>query len=323
MPKIKLDHMTAMTLHCQPGKKKTDYYDEAVTGFVLECRSTGGRTYYLRYEDAAGRQKQHKIGRYEDVTFAAAKKAAQKLRSEVVMGGDPGAAKAAVKAIPLYAELAKMHLADAELHQRSYSTTEMYVRRHILPKWGKVRLADIDGRAVAQWLAAKRDEGLAPATVVKIKAIFGRSFELGLRWGVAGCDKNPVRGVPSKPLNNARERFLTAEEASRLRAAVAASKNPQLQHILNWLLYTGCRLRECLDARWEHVNAETRNWHVPLAKNGHSRNTPMSSAALDVLGSVPRFNDCPWIFPNPETASRSSRSSTRGKPRGTQPACQV
>lgn len=159
MPKIKLSHVAAMTARCQSGKKKTDYYDEAITGFVLECRSTGGRTYYLRYEDAAGRQKQHKIGRYEDITFAVAKKMAEKLRSDVVQGGDPGAAKAAVKAIPLYSELAKMHLADAELHQRSYSTTEMYIRRHILPKWGKVRLTDINGRAVAQGVAPRLQSG--------------------------------------------------------------------------------------------------------------------------------------------------------------------
>jgi integrase len=301
VPKIKLDHITAMTLQCLPNKKKTDYYDEAVTGFVLECRSTGGRTYYLRYEDAAGRQKQHKIGRYEDVTFAAAKKAAQKLRSQVVMGGDPGAAKAAVKAIPLYSELAKMHLADAELHQRSYSTTEMYVRRHILPKWGKVRLTEMNGRAIAQWLAVKADEGLAPATVVKIKAILGRSFELGLRWGVPGCDKNPVRGVQSKPLNNARERFLSAEEATRLRTAAASSKNTQLPMIIDLLLYTGCRVRELLDARWENVDLDRRVWFIPTSKTGKSRHVPLSKAAVDVVGLLPRFADCPWLVPNPDT----------------------
>ena len=82
---------------------------------------------------------------------------------------------------------------------------------------------------------------------------------------------------------------------------MAASKNTQLQFIVDWLLYTGCRLRECLDARWEHVNVDTRNWHVPVTKNGHSRNLPISSAALNVLASVPRFKDCPWIFANPET----------------------
>ena len=87
MPKAKLDAAFASTAQCPPGKAKVDFYDDTVTGFVLECRSGGGRTWYLRYQDAAGRQKQFKIGRYEDVTAAAARKRAIQLRSEVVMGG--------------------------------------------------------------------------------------------------------------------------------------------------------------------------------------------------------------------------------------------
>lgn len=102
MPKAKLDHAFASTAQCEPGRKKTDYYDTTVTGFVLECRVSGGRTYYLRYEDPAGRQKQFKIGRFEDISFSEARKAAQRLRSQVVLGGDPGAKKAEAKAVPLY-----------------------------------------------------------------------------------------------------------------------------------------------------------------------------------------------------------------------------
>ena len=90
MPKANLTQAFVANAGCEVGKKKTDWYDTTVTGFVLECRCTGGKTYYLRYEDQGGRQKQHKIGGYQDVTFAAAKKKAQQLRSEVVMGGDPG-----------------------------------------------------------------------------------------------------------------------------------------------------------------------------------------------------------------------------------------
>jgi hypothetical protein len=110
MPKAKLDHMFAATAECEPGKKKTDWWDTTITGFVLECRSTGGRTYYLRYEDVGGRARQHKIGRYEDISFATARKEAQRLRSEVVLGVDPAAKKAKAKSIPLYSELAQMHL---------------------------------------------------------------------------------------------------------------------------------------------------------------------------------------------------------------------
>lgn len=139
MPKLKLSAASAAAAVCEPGRKKTDYYDETITGFVLECRASGGRTYYLRY-DQAGRQKQHKIGRFEDISFAAAAKVAQRLRSQVVLGEDPAARKAEARAIPLYRDLAAQHLADAKLHQRSYSTTEMYIRRHILPRWGRSRL---------------------------------------------------------------------------------------------------------------------------------------------------------------------------------------
>lgn len=301
MPKAKLDNAFVMTARCEPGKRKTDYYDDGgVTGLVLECRASGGKTFYLRY-DQDGRQKQIKLAAFGDAPFAQIRKKAEKLRAEVALGGDPAAKKAEARAVPLYAELAAQHLADAKLHQKSYVTTKGYMEKHVLPRWSRVRVTDIDIRAVAQWLAEKRAEGLAPATVEKIRVIMGRSFELGQRWGIPGCTTNPTRGVPRKPLNNARERFLTAEEAERLRAAAALSKNTQLPHIIDLLLYTGARVRELLDARWEHVHVDRRTWLIPTSKTGKARHVPLSKAALDVIASLPRFKDCPYLIPNPET----------------------
>ena len=40
-----------------------------------------------------------------------------------------------------------------------------------------------------------------------------------------GVVKNPVKGIPRKPINNARDRYLNAAEAKRLMAAVEASLN--------------------------------------------------------------------------------------------------
>ena len=301
MPRLKLDHLSVSTAQCPPGKAKLDLYDTIVTGFVLEVRSTGGKTYYLRYADAAGRQRQFKIGKVDDLTFAAAKKRAQQLRAEVVGGGDPGAARAEAKAVPLYRELAAMHLADAKLHLKSYSTMEACMRKHILPKWGKVPINEITPRGVSLWLAERRAAGSAPATVEKMRVILGRSFVLGARWEIMGADKNPTRGVARKPLNNARERFLSAEEAARLKEAAAGSNNPQLLHIVSLLLLTGCRVRELLDARWENVDVVRRSWLIPTSKTGKPRHVPLSSSALAVIADLPRFKGCPWLVPNPET----------------------
>lgn len=300
MPMAKLDNAFVMAARCEPGKRKTDFYSDEVKGWVCEVRPSGGKTFYLRY-DHNGRQKQIKLAAFGDAPLAQIRKRAEKLRAEVALGGDPAAKKAEARAVPLYGELAAQHLADAKLHQKSYATTKGYMEKHVLPRWSRVRVTDIDSRAVAQWLADKRAEGLAPATVEKIRVIMGRSFELGQRWGLPGCTNNPTRGVPRKPLNNARERFLTAEEAERLRAAAALSKNTQLPHIVDLLLYTGARVRELLDARWEHVHVDRRTWLIPTSKTGKARHVPLSRAALDVIAALPRFKDCPHLIPNPNT----------------------
>lgn len=300
MPKAHLTQAFVANAGCEVGKKKTDWYDTIVTGFVLECRCTGGKTYYLRYQDQAGGQKQHKIGGFNDVTFAAAKKKAQQLRSEVVMGGDPGAKKALAKSIPLYSELAAKHL-ESFKGRKSYDDVESCMRVHIIPKWGKTRLTDMNSRSMAQWLSEKRASGLAPASVEKLRVIIGRSFALGADWDIPGTDRNPARGIFRPPLNNSRERFLTPEETMRLKAAVAASQNPQLQHVVGLLLLTGARLRELLDAKWENVDVERRSWFIPTSKTGKSRYVPLSTPALAIIEKLPRFKGCPWLVPNPET----------------------
>lgn len=301
MPVDKLTAQFCQLAYCEPGKKKTDYYDSATKGFVLECRASGGKSYYLRFQDAHGRQKQHRIAGYGDISFDKARKEAQRLRSEVTLGGDPASVKAEKKAIPTYAELAQKHLDYAKTYQRAYDTTEMYVRRHILPKWGKKYLSDITQPDVAKWLADKAQEGLAPATVEKIRIIFNRSFELALRWNMPGISRNPVKGIPRKPINNARERYLTAAEAKRLLAACETSANPQMKYLIPMLLYSGARLSELLHAEWKDIDLEKRQWLIPLTKNGTSRRAALSQPAIDILNAVPRFDSCPYVLPNPET----------------------
>jgi integrase len=301
MPKAHLSAAIVATTQCPPGKTKLDLYCSQVTGFVFERRSSGGGTYYFRFTDAAGRQAQFKIGGEGDITFAAAKRRAIQLRSEVVMGGDPRTKKAEAKATALFREIAADHIAYAQIHLRAHDSVEMIHRLHLLPRFGKMRVTDITSLIVAQWLAEKRAAGLAPGTIEKLRVTMSRSYELASQAGVHGCDKNPARGFPRKPLNNARNVYLSKEEAARLRVAVADSQNIQLQYIVGLLLFTGARKRELLDSRWENVNIDRRTWFIPTSKSGKSRHVPLSTAALAIIEALPRFKDCPWLVPNPAT----------------------
>lgn len=301
MPRVKLDATFCALASTPPGKSKENFWDTTTTGFVLEVRSTGGKTYCLRYVDESGRQRQHKIANYGDITFAQAARKAQQLKSQVVLGGNPAAQKETKRSVPLYAVLAQQHLEHARTYQRSHADIETILRRHILPKWGDLRLDEIKQQQIALWLAEKREGGLAPATVEKIRVTFNRSFELGKQWNVPGAEINPVRGIPRPKFNNARERFLTAEEAERLLKAAERSYNPQLKAIVQLLLLTGARKMELLKAEWRHVDLERKAWLIPDSKTGKPRYVPLSQAAIDVIEGLVRIPGCPYLLPNPET----------------------
>lgn len=126
-------------------------------------------------------------------------------------------------------------------------------------------------------------------------------YNLAKKWKIPGAEANPTHGVALYEANNARERFLTIEETQRLHVALAASENVQLKHIVALLLLMGNRKRELLDAKWTDFDLERRSWRIPLAKSGKARHVPLSAAALDVLGQLPRFEGCPYVVPNPKT----------------------
>ena len=286
---------------CEPGQRKTDYWDTTIKGFVLEVRTTGGKTWALRYVDDGGRQRQHKIGAYGDITFEQARKAAQRLRSEVVLGGNPAAQKEVKKSIPFYSDLAAQHLTHAKSYQRRPGNTEAVLRLHVIPRWGWLRLDEIKTQDIAKWFAEKAEAGLAPATIEKIRVIFSRSFELARQWEMPGGAINPVKNVPRRRFSNARERFLSAKEAERLFTALDATGCPQIKHIVALLLLTGARKTELLTAQWQHVDTDRRAWFIPTTKTGKPRHVPLSQAAIDVIEQLPRFDGCPWLVPNPDT----------------------
>jgi integrase len=301
VPKVKLDAQFCRTAVCQSGKSRTDYFSTSVTGFVLECRPSGGKTYYLRYFDVHGKQHQLKIGRYNDISFEDARNRAKLLRSSIVLGDDPAGKKAEKKAIPTYGELADQHITDAKTYLKRPENLKQVIETHLRPRWGKVRLCDIHTREVAKWLAEKLDGGLAPATVEKIRVTFNRSFELAAKWGTPGGQVNPVRGVARRKFNNARQRYLTAEEAKRLQRAVEASPNPQLKFIVALLLLTGARKSELLRAKWQNVDLERKTWYIPDTKTGVPRHVPLSEAAIAVIHQLPIYDRCEWLIPNPDT----------------------
>jgi integrase len=303
MPVVKLDHFTVQTAHCPKGKAKETLYDKAIKGFVLEVRSTGSKTYSLRYRDDHGRQRQYKIGNAADITFDRARKEAIRVRSRVVVGEDPAEERFVTRRIPTIEELANRYLEYVRSYKRSHAIDERYLRNHVVPKYGRMHLDQLEQAEILDWLSSKVASGYAQATVNRWQVILCHMFKMAKKWGLPGSDRNPLEGVPQKACNNEIERFLTPEETRNLQKAVEESPNPQLKFIVALLLLTGCRKRELLDAKWEEFQLDQRSWRIPMhrAKTKRTRHVPLSQAAMDVLAALPRWEGCPYVVPNPKT----------------------
>ena len=302
MPNVKLDANFARNALCQEGRSKTDYYDMSITGFILEVRSTGGKTYSLRYRDGYGKQRQHKIGDAKSISFEKARVAAEKLRSEVVLSGSPGRDKKALRQVPTLAEFIKdRYLPHIHLHRRNFQSTISFLNIHILPRFGALHLDQITSAMISEAHEAMLKKKYARAMANKLPILFKIMFNLAKKQQVQGVLSNPADEATLFHANNAKERYLSSEETVRLHEALEKSENTQLKHIVALMLMFGCRKRELLDAKWEHFDMERANWRIPMSKSGKPRSIPLSAKAMEQLLALPRWEGCPYVVPNPST----------------------
>lgn len=190
-------------------------------------------------------------------------------------------------------------------------------------------LQNLTAEVLASWRDRRLAAGAAGSTVnrelnVLSAVINWARTELGLPM------PNPVAEIrrPTQPLPRARR--LTKDEEARLMRSLedhAASeddpaamgyrtgtRNPWIKAIVQLALSTGMRRGEILSMQWSHVDLERRVVHLPLTKNGQSRNVPLSSSAAATLVGVARNPDEPRVFPvTPDAVKRAfARACLRG-----------
>ena len=135
-------------------------------------------------------------------------------------------------------------------------------------------------------LATYRDDRLksvATSTVIRELNTISHAIDTAMRdWGVY-LHRNPCKLVrrPSPP--KGRNRRLVGDEEQRLLDGTEGGRNIHLQDLIVLAIETAMRRGELLALDWQHVNFEASTAHLPLTKNGDSRDVPLSSRARAVL----------------------------------------
>ena len=299
--KIKFNKRSIKQLKCTSAQGREFYRDTDCRGLCIEVRSTGGKTYYLSYRDDRGRQRLYKLANAADVTPQQAQKLCDRARNKIAMGEDPGKQREELRDSATVAEFFNdSYLPYIKSYKRSWDTDESVFRNHILPVIGAAFMDAVNTDDIGRVLI-RAGQRLSAATVNRLLVLLRYMFNLAIRWHTAGVVSNPTATHKLKRLSNHRERFLSAAETQQLIAAVNASPNPMLRYIIPFLLLTGARKREVLDAQWRDVDRERSFWRIPKTKSGRERHVPLSAAALELLDRVPRRKHCDWIFANPKT----------------------
>jgi integrase len=272
-------------LVCPPERKHWEVFDALIKGLYVDVLPSGRMAFRLRFLDGLSK-KSLTLGNARIVTVDEARGLARdRLRQSFVR--DHPLPSLFFKAGPTVTDFfINQYLPYVKTYKRSWSTDESVIRNHVVPYFGALAMGGLKPPDLACFVQFLQDKHYAPGTVNRLLVLLRYGFSLALRWKVAGVESNPVKEVKNLRNDNKIERFLTNEQMVSLMAAVRGSESEMLQHIVLFLLYTGGRKREVLDAVWADVDWERKSWRIPKTKSGKIRHIPLSVGALQLLGTL-------------------------------------
>ncbi len=215
----------------------------------------------------------------------------------------------AATGVALFGEVARMYQAgylgrEKQIAKPTRVKEEFYLEKHLIPKWGALRLNQIRPQAIEDWLHVTFDSWW---TMHGVRAIMSRIFYYAEGHGLweEGKRSPASKARLGKKRHKYERRILTFEETARV-----------LQHleepnklIVETCIATGARISEVLGLMWKHVNLdagtikiEQRVWQCEVGQ-------PKSEGSRRVLGIgdlVERFRakaaagtakPGAWVFP--------------------------
>ena len=243
-------------------------------GLTFTLSASGTASWVLRYH-FGGKQKELTLGRYPDVTIAAARKLAAEKRVEVQQGVDVARKKQKAK-LDTAREWTFKRLADDYLTRAGerLAVLTMEGRRQQLRDYVHGRIGNLSAREVSPGdivdiveRSGEKSLHVARLVLIALREVFAH--------GVARhvVESNPCAHIKAKAIIGAppsrRDRIMLndAEISAMLATLPAIGKQNELAAKV--LLATGTRIGELTRAQWTHVNFERREWTIPAehAKN--------------------------------------------------------
>ena len=297
-------------------------WDSELKGFGLRVAESGTKTYFVRYRPRGlgrGAPKRFVVlGRHGVITPDEARNRARAILGAVAAGQDPAKGRADSDGAIAIASLVDRFINEHVKPKRKDRTASGYaatLNSYVVPRFGKRDADRVSAAEIAQLHHAMRDR---PYQANRMLAIVGSMYGFAARRGLVAKGTNPADGI-ERYRESARERYLNADELSRLGQAVhlaetvglpwgarsqahrskhlAKEENqrtlfaPHLTLAFRLLLLTGARLREILNLEWRYVDLEHGLLLLPDNKTGRKTIERGGSSIAWSLRAHRRFRD--------------------------------
>jgi len=282
----------------------------------VQC--SGARAFSLDYR-FAGRQRRMTIGRWPEWSVTTARERAKELRRMIDEGLDPLATREDLREAPRVKDMIDRYIREhlPKLAPVNASDQTSMLRKIVEPALGNRLVTDITKSDVAQFLdvvaegrprpckqkpnnRARKLQGHKPTPVRanRVGEVLRKMFTLAVEWEWRA--DNPAQGFHRR-IEQARERFLSPDELTRLAAVLDGAEDQRAADIIRMCMLTGARVGEVRQARFEQFNLDYAIWSKPASttKQRKIHRVPISQDVVAIVRQrqlvVPRGN--PWVFP--------------------------
>ncbi len=263
------------------------------TGVYTRTDSKGHVIFDINYRDEFGKNKFLKVGRKSDgITLAYCKQYRSKIINKKYLGEDVSNIRK--KSSILFDEIAEDYFEYVKY--AGFKEPQSFVNRyrdHIKHSLGHLPIESITKNDINNLIMLLKDKNLAPATIDRIRQQVSATFNVAI--GKEKCKNNPasVSRVDSSSLmrlnkrsiNNARERYLSKDEANLLLDELKLRRF-DVYFMALLALTTGARAGEILSIQYKDIDMENRYINLPETKNGSSRKIKITNKVYDILTQI-------------------------------------
>lgn len=160
---------------------------------------------------------------------------------------------------------------------------------------GDVPVASIGIRQVESFLAEKKAEA-SPWTAAKYYAALSSAWSTAVRWGY--IESNIFERIKKPATYESSPAYFSRDEFNTLISVI--TDEPFLD-LIKTAVYTGLRLNEILNLRWDHVDFNDRviriqNTEEFKTKNKKNRVVPMNDTVRFIMEKKSRTRKCAYVF---------------------------